>query len=294
MQTGASIRPLPAASSLVTTRDAAARVKAVHRGVRRLGELESLSRVVAAAPSEACRSVGVDRSLLSHLHDGVLQFAGASYDDDPQMAADFVRLARTVQPSLSDCGPERRAASGQEAVLVRGAQEAADVFDVLVSMSQTGAYVVAPIVVDGMTVGLLHGDRVASGREVDEFDAELLGVFSDGLATRMSTFLAGVRRPGVGAAGTAGADSGAGSDPGPLRTLTERERQILVLLAEGASNAQIADRLVIGEATVKTHVGHILRKLEASNRTEAVSRYHAFATRGAGAVATIAAMLPAL
>jgi DNA-binding NarL/FixJ family response regulator len=60
---------------------------------------------------------------------------------------------------------------------------------------------------------------------------------------------------------------------GPLALLTSREHEVLRLLAEGASNATIASRLVISEATVKSHVRHILRKLRAANRTEAVIRY---------------------
>jgi LuxR family transcriptional regulator, regulator of acetate metabolism len=60
---------------------------------------------------------------------------------------------------------------------------------------------------------------------------------------------------------------------GPLTLLTSREHEVLALLAEGASNAAIAARLVISEATVKSHVRHILRKLRAANRTEAVIRY---------------------
>ncbi len=44
-------------------------------------------------------------------------------------------------------------------------------------------------------------------------------------------------------------------------------------MAEGDSNARIANRLFISEATVKAHVRHILRKLGAANRAEAVSRY---------------------
>ncbi len=44
-------------------------------------------------------------------------------------------------------------------------------------------------------------------------------------------------------------------------------------MAEGDTNARIARRLVISEGTVKTHVKHILRKLGASNRAEAVSRW---------------------
>lgn len=53
--------------------------------------------------------------------------------------------------------------------------------------------------------------------------------------------------------------------------LTQRERQVLALLVEGLSNAQIAERLTISQATVKYHVRGILNKLGATSRTEAVS-----------------------
>jgi DNA-binding NarL/FixJ family response regulator len=55
----------------------------------------------------------------------------------------------------------------------------------------------------------------------------------------------------------------------PLEPLSEREREVLLLLAQGASNRDIADRLVISEGTVKNHVSNILGKLQAANRTEA-------------------------
>jgi DNA-binding NarL/FixJ family response regulator len=52
--------------------------------------------------------------------------------------------------------------------------------------------------------------------------------------------------------------------------LTEREAEVLTLLATGLSNADIAVRLFVGEATVKTHVARVLSKLGASSRTQAV------------------------
>ncbi|HEX9926545.1 MAG TPA: response regulator transcription factor [Anaerolineae bacterium] len=56
----------------------------------------------------------------------------------------------------------------------------------------------------------------------------------------------------------------------PLTALSERERDVLVLLAQGASNRDIAEQLVISEGTVKTHVSNILGKLQAENRTQLV------------------------
>ncbi|MBI4940356.1 MAG: response regulator transcription factor [Actinobacteria bacterium] len=76
--------------------------------------------------------------------------------------------------------------------------------------------------------------------------------------------------PGAGAAAPATTRP---AHPG-LDRLTDRERQVLVLLGRGRSNAEIAGELYLGEATVKTHVSNVLAKLGVRDRVQAVVVAH--------------------
>ena len=80
--------------------------------------------------------------------------------------------------------------------------------------------------------------------------------------------------PGQGREKVVSADSSTvAPDSRPEELLSPRELEVLALIAEGASNAEIAARLMIAETTAQTHVKNLLRKLGVRNRTEAALRY---------------------
>jgi NarL family two-component system response regulator LiaR len=76
---------------------------------------------------------------------------------------------------------------------------------------------------------------------------------------------------------TQGLIRAAARPPVPGYDLTERERAVLVLLVAGLNNTEIAEKLIVSPSTIKSHVSHILAKLDVASRTEAVAlavRHH--------------------
>ncbi|MFI0818963.1 response regulator [Streptomyces sp. NPDC021098] len=106
------------------------------------------------------------------------------------------------------------------------------------------------------------GELLTAIRAVHSGDAVVAPSTTRRLLNRFAPML-----PGTG--GPLGGRSGAAARP-ELERLTEREREVMMLVAQGLSNGEIAGRLVLSEATVKTHVGRILTKLELRDRVQVV------------------------
>ncbi|TVL92135.1 response regulator transcription factor [Streptomyces sp. SAJ15] len=107
------------------------------------------------------------------------------------------------------------------------------------------------------------GELLAAIRAVHSGDAVVAPSTTRRLLDRFAPML-----PSAG--GSAGIGGGGNAGGTQLERLTAREREVMLLVAQGLSNGEIATRLVLSEATVKTHVGRILTKLELRDRVQVV------------------------
>lgn len=193
---------------------------------------------------------------------------------------------------LSNTAPEAEMLSRRRPSLVYDTEDAPVYRPLIVKAGQSRSYALAPLVVGTDVVGFLHTDHHPLTRRVDEADRDVLWAFADGfshiyeralLLERLRTqrdsvrelFFGAVERveglceASAAAARRIGGDSAGGG--GPTVDLTEREAEVFELMVTGATNQAIADRLVITEGTVKSHVKHILRKYGAINRAQAIA-----------------------
>jgi DNA-binding CsgD family transcriptional regulator len=158
-------------------------------------------------------------------------------------------------------------------------------------------YLVAPVIAESRVVALLHVSRSSEGVSVG--DGDVLDAFASAYSLLHERMLNTERvhhqRTSIARAAarlTEEADRIAAAaisldieddnrvepptiaaDSALAATLSDREREVFERLVLGASNAEIADELVITVETVKTHVKRILRKIGAINRSEAIALY---------------------
>jgi DNA-binding CsgD family transcriptional regulator len=270
----------------------------VGQALRCLRSAVSLQALFGQATCALCERVGFERAAFFSLRGSelVAESVCAREGGDHRLEQLFPEPLR-LDPSLYEAEVLRR----RLAMLV---EEAAADPRALAALPGTRSYVTAPVVCEEQAVGLVHADRGPAGEPVDELDRATLWVFVEGLghalehgvlAERLRTHservLALARSTEASVTQVVRASGGLppasrrfsattarmAPDRELMELLTRREREVLVMLAEGETNGSIARRLVVTEDTVKTHVKHILRKLGVRNRSQAVSRY--FMTR---------------
>lgn len=283
----------------------------IHDVLGRLRDVGSVEAMIARAPAAVREACDFDRIVVFQVDDDMMMVAEAFHiEGNPQRAAELLAFSREHPVPLREQIFESEMIRRRKPMVVRDAMHHKSAYKPLVEVYGTYSYVAAPIMPEGRVIGFLHADhglkRPRDPAGVDELDRDALWAFAEGfgflvervrllerlraqgeevrrLISRTETVLtdyldAEVRladgdHATTGTSRTAAALFAGAEADGPVGGLTPREREVLKLLADGATNAQIAAHLVITEGTAKSHVKRILRKLGAGNRVEAASMY---------------------
>jgi len=294
----------------------ASALRRVQEALARLRTMESSRQMTEAATTELCRTFGFDRAVMFRVAGSELVGLHVHIPSDPEWAAELLATTDRVHLPLKHMLFETELLRRRRGMCMLDAQNDPRAFKPLVEAFRVRSYVAAPIMPSGRVIGFLHADHYYAGRDVDEHDLELLCAYAEGFgfafertsmqervraqrdhATQLMTSTAALMEDIchadvqlLAAGGTelppllhAHAPGYAPIEAPPesrlASLLTRRELEVLQLMADGHTNAAIAIRLVISEGTVKSHVGHVLRKMRAANRAEAVSRYLRLAQR---------------
>lgn len=233
-------------------------------------------------PEAGCR-LGFDRVLVSRVEDSTWKLHKMCVVRDPRWADELVAVGKASPPPLDGGIVEADVVSRADSCLVFDVQNSDRVVRDLVQVGKSESYGIAPLTVHGEVVGMLHGDCYYQRRDVEAADQALLSLMAEGLSHSLAriTILEGLEALHRTAGLTMTSSAAVAAPAAPLQAvlpadngpLTPREAEIMELLAAGHSNRYIAQQLLITVGTAKSHVTHILRKLDATSRAEAISRW---------------------
>ncbi|WP_286141854.1 helix-turn-helix transcriptional regulator [Mycobacterium sp. M26] len=282
------------------------RAGATQTALARLRGVSSNHDLADRIPAELCRA-GFGRVLFSLIRQNTWLVRSAHTPADAHLAATLLEVGRANPRRLCRPLPESAMLHSRQPILVEHPQSDPRVNSRLVAVVKPDVYVAAAVHVWDTPVALLHADAPTHVGDVGPEDRDVLGVFAEGLGAimernivlqRVQALRTGaeehsrllesmtetlVEKGGIGFESTIFEHDSSHPDVPNLgdiaQSLTRREVQVLNLLAAGKTNAQIGARLFISEGTVKAHLRHIMDKLGAANRTEAVAHYREL-TRG--------------
>jgi ATP/maltotriose-dependent transcriptional regulator MalT len=273
----------------------------IRESIARLRAMSTRAAIIDAVPDEVCRSCGFARALLSRI-DGTFWvpeiLCSTEPDADPVDFRSYLDAARIpLEHMLLETDMARRI----RPALIHDARQDDRTHKGLILASGTHSYAAAPIAPGRRAVGFLHCDRLGQEQPLTTEDRDNLWTFVEQLAVvvervalaerlaaiedqtrstagELLTDIAALRATPVILGEQPPGATGLATNEGVhfarlLLALTQRERQVLELMATGASNRDIADTFVLSEATVKTHVTRILRKLRVDSRAQAVARH---------------------
>jgi DNA-binding CsgD family transcriptional regulator len=301
------IRGLDDAVHKAAVRRRAEASSATRIALSRLKNCSTVSELFDIVPEAVC-GLGFDRSIISRIDDARWMPEGLLVAGDLEWSEEILAAGRAAPPPIVPTLYESEIVRRKIGILVTDVQEHLNrTHTSVAATSRTRSYVAAPLIPGSNVVGFLHADRYFHRGEVGEMDRDILVEFATGLslaihsgvlAERLKLLRSDVERlSGAFTVDTddydfAGCSAGHGAvstsyeyspDHSEVRDLTRalaaespltrRELEVLRLVATGATNTQIANRLVISSGTVKSHVKNVLRKLQAANRAEAVARW---------------------
>ena len=279
----------------------------IQEALGRLRDVGSVEAMIRRAPQEVAKACDLDRIAIYRIVDGVMLAEAFHVAGDPALGDELLAFSRAHPAPLGEQILEREMLRRRRPIVVRDAQNHPQTYKPLVAPYRTHAYVAAPIMPEGRVIGFLHADKGVQRPDdpdgVDELDRDALWAFAEGfgfaiermqlverlrkqaqdvrallarteatVAEHLDDQVELVTSPDA-VARTAAVLFPAAPDNAVDAQLTRRELEVLELIAGGATNAQIAARLVITQDTAKSHVKRILRKLGAANRVEAATIY---------------------
>jgi DNA-binding CsgD family transcriptional regulator len=267
--------------------------------IERLGAIETSHELISAIGAELNYCTGLERAAISAVRDSRLHALTVFWEGNELAAEEFKTRLRQLQPELAAGNIETEVLRRGRAVIVPDVRNEPRFARGVVEAVGTTSCVGAPIISEGRPIGLIFADCHVHHRDVDGLDLKALSMFArqsgfllDRLALRqrLRTQLEYLRHAEEQLAcplhdriladehpepnARPGHLSHPGTDEIPTRDLlTKRELEVLALIAAGHTNHSIAQKLIVSDETIKAHTKHILQKLRASNRTQAVGRY---------------------
>ncbi|MBC2642092.1 MULTISPECIES: LuxR C-terminal-related transcriptional regulator [unclassified Rhodococcus (in: high G+C Gram-positive bacteria)] len=295
-------------AELVTRLDAASRDDIARRLRVHTAQFEALQQVVRALDSgtdrlaevvtqELCTSLGYGKAMFSVVRGST--WSPIALAVNPELSGDFHDLITAIdgrEISLREAPREAELVRRRKPYAVDAVDTYRHTYRPLIDLSRPAGYLAVPVVVDARAVAMIHVDRQSDS--LSDTDVHLVAVLAGACASskeraelrrqistrnehvdaeiqRLTQALRHLEQPltmpeldcDLPRAGTPNV-----ADTAPIvpraHTLTAREREVLTLMATGATNAAISRRLCISDGTVKSHVQRIFKKLGVSTRAE--------------------------